>query len=130
MRSHNHSICSRKLSSLPCVCLTDLCHSPLRCGRVLDHVAPPVCSLLSFVLNPLFLQVVPTQSLQVIAVACASLASKQYEVKTSYLSYLVKTCSPPNSTFIPVQLHAQPPSSWVEISLNAFSVTVLVHIEW
>jgi hypothetical protein len=51
-------------------------------------------------------QVVPTQSLQVIAVACASLASKQCE------------------------LYAQPPSSWVEISLNAFSVTVLVQIEW
>ena len=72
----------------------------------------------------------PTQSLQVIAVACASLASKQCEVKTSHLSYLVKICSPPNSTFNPVQLHAQPPSSWVEISLNAFSVTVLVQIEW
>jgi hypothetical protein len=53
---------------------------------VLDHVSPPVHSLLSFVLNP-------------------------------------------NSTFILVQLHAEPPSCWAEISLNAFSVTVLMQIE-
>ena len=72
----------------------------------------------------------PTQSLQVIAVACAFLASKQCEVKNSHLFYLGKICSPPDSPFIPVQLHAQPPSSSVGISLNAFSVTVLVQIEW
>jgi hypothetical protein len=51
-------------------------------------------------------QLVPTQSLQLIAVACASLVSKQ------------------------CKLHAQSPSSSVEISLYTFSVKVLVQIKW
>jgi hypothetical protein len=50
--------------------------------------------------EPIFLQLVPTQSLQLIAVACASLVSKQCKVKTSHLSYLVKMSTPHNLTFI------------------------------
>jgi hypothetical protein len=90
----------------------------------------PTCALpVVLCIEPIFLHVVPTQSLQVIAVACASLASKQCVVKTSHLSNLVQICSPPNSTFLLVQLHAVPPSCWAEIPLNAFSVTVLMQIE-
>jgi hypothetical protein len=33
-------------------------------------------------------------------------------------------CSPPNSNLLTVQFHAQPSSSWVDISLHAFSITV------
>jgi hypothetical protein len=70
-----------------------------------DPTTPWIMSLTCVLLvvlctEPIFLQVVPTQSLQLIAVACASLASKQCEVKTSHLSYLVMMSTPPYLTFL------------------------------
>jgi hypothetical protein len=86
-------------SAWPGACLTDSCHSHARYGRVLDH-EPHMCAPSCPLSEPIFLQLVPTQSLKVIAVAYASLASKQCEMKTSHLSYLVKMSTPPYLTFI------------------------------